>query len=153
MTYSEELKAKISNCIKLRKYTDTEIMKIFNISNRTFYKIKKSIHDKPTKTHSNSKYTRIRKTKITNDIKKYIVNYVTRKINYNYHKLINMVLNKFDTQISKSTIYNILKTNKVKKKKIYKKQSSPNKALSEGKIKKFKKETKNVPIEATLFWR
>ena len=72
-------------------------------------------------------YSEELKTKITDEIKKYVINYVTKKINYNYRKLINMILNKFDTQISKSTIYNILK--KIKKKKIYKKQSSTNKIL------------------------
>ena len=40
MTYSNDLKLKIQECIKSKKYTNAEIMKIFNISRSTFYKYK-----------------------------------------------------------------------------------------------------------------
>ena len=122
MTYSEEIKSKILNCIKLKKYTDAEIIEIFKISNGTYYKIKNGTDSKSTKNRSNSKSTRIRKTKITNEIEKYVIKYVTKRINFNYKKLISLILSKFNIEISKSTIYNILKKTKLRRKKFIKNQ-------------------------------
>ena len=104
MTYSNDLKIKIIDCIKLKKYTDTEIINIFNISVPTFYKIKKEMN---VRFKYNSKRV-TRKTKITNVTRTYIINYVLRKINFSYTRLIQLVKNKFNIIVSKSTIYNIL---------------------------------------------
>ena len=37
MTYSNDLRMKILKCISSKKYTDIEIMNIFEISRTTFY--------------------------------------------------------------------------------------------------------------------
>ena len=62
MTYSNDLKLKIFECIKYKKYNNSEIMKIFNISKKTFYKIKNT-YDPPL--------ISTRKIKVRNSIKKY----------------------------------------------------------------------------------
>jgi transposase len=115
MTLSEDLKIRIIKCIKTKQYNDTEIMNIFpcderrvDISKDTFYKLKRESFMKLR----NSK----RQTKLIDPIKKYIINYVTRKHNFNYKKLIHLVKKKYEVTISKSSIYNILKSNKIKKK-------------------------------------
>ena len=89
---------------------------MLNISKRTFYKLK-------TESINNSKRT----SKITQKIKFFIVTYVTTKINFDYRVLIKLIHDKFKISISKSTIYNILKNNKIRKKKTYTKMISPNK--------------------------
>ena len=120
MTYSDDLRSKILNCIKSKKYTMKEIKETFKISNDTYYKIKNNSSNKLIK-KSNSKFIKVRKTKISNEIKKYVINYVTKRINFNYKKLINLVFNKFETKISKTTIYDILKKNILRKRKFIKK--------------------------------
>ena len=137
MTYSYDLKIKILKCIKLNKYTDGEIMEIFHISKNTFYKIKKGNFSKSLK----------RKTKITPLIEKYIINYVLRKSNFYYVKLINLVLKNFNVHISKTTIYRILKKNKIKKKKIYEKLILGDPIKRNNLIQIFKKQINDTPIE------
>ena len=105
----------------------------------TFYKIKNQINERCLK---NSK----RITKITNPIKIYIKIYVTRKIIFNYKKLIILIYKNFNVIISKSTIYNILKDSKIKKK-IYVRQILTGNNKRAEQIKFFKKQLKNTSIE------
>jgi transposase len=105
---SQDLKIRIINCIRKKKYNDTELIEIFDISRDTFYKIKNG----SLKPNSNSK----RQSKINEPIKKYVINYVVRKQNFDVTKLIQLVEKNFGIIISKSSIYNILKESKVKKK-------------------------------------
>ncbi len=113
MTYSNDLKSSILNCIKLKKYNNTQIMEIFGISKKTFYAIKNNSNKKVLNKNK-------RVTKINESIKTYIKNYVTRKINFSYMKLIQLVYKNYGIKISKSSIYDILKHKKIKKKRFIK---------------------------------
>ena len=53
MTYSYDLKIKIIGFIKSKKFTDIEIITMFQISNKTFYSIK---NDSKLKGGSKSKH-------------------------------------------------------------------------------------------------
>lgn len=112
MTYSDDLKSRIINAIKMKKYTDIELIKLFGVSRKTFYKFKNEL---TTSTASNSKRHTKRNTKINMALRNYIKKYVTRNINFNYKKLITLVNKKFNISISKSSIYDILKKANIKK--------------------------------------
>jgi transposase len=115
MTYSKDLKTKILKCIKLKEFSDTEIIRIFNINRMTFYRWKNQFKN-------NSSKNSHRKLKINNSIKNYIKKYVITKVNFNYKKLIKNIEMKYKITISKSIIYKVLEDNKIKKKKLYTKQ-------------------------------
>src|SRR5690349_15145464 len=100
MTLSNDLKMRIINCIKMKKYSDTEIINIFCISKYTFYKLKKE------STYGSKKNIK-RSTKINGKIRSYIKSYVVTNINFNYKKLINLIYQRYNVRISKSSIYNI----------------------------------------------
>jgi transposase len=139
MTYSIDLKRRVLQCKKSKRYTDTEIIKIFKISSDTFYKW--------IKEEQNNKFgSKTRKPKINYNIEKYIIKYVTTRINFKCPKLIRIINTKFNIKISKSSIYNILKKHKIKKKKIIIKQilSDPQKRIEQ--INTFKNELKNVSM-------
>ena len=111
MTLSNDLKIRIINCIKMKKYSDTEIKNIFDISKYSFYKLKnESIYG--------SKKNIKRSTKINGKIRSYIKSYVVTNINFNYKKLIKLVYQRYNVSISKSSIYNILRESKIKKKRL-----------------------------------
>ena len=116
MTYSNDLKNKIIKCIRLKKYSNTYLIKLFNINKRTFYKIKKECLN-------GSKYIplkkSIRNTKINGKIRSYIKSYVLSKINFNYKTLIALINKKYNISISKTTIYKILSDSKIKKKRLF----------------------------------
>ena len=111
MTLSNDLKIRIINCIKMKKYSDTEIKNIFDISKHSFYKLKnESIYG--------SKKNIKRSTKINGKIRSYIKSYVVTNINFNYKKLIKLVYQRYNVSISKSSIYDILRESKIKKKRL-----------------------------------
>ena len=115
MTYSDDLKKRIINCIRSKKYTNAEIIKIFGTTKRTFYKIK-------NESFMGSKYTpskKLRRTrKINGKIRSYIRSYVLTNINFNYKKLITLINKNYGCSISKTTIYQILHDSKIKKKRL-----------------------------------
>jgi len=113
MTLSQDRINNIIRCINKNKYTNDEIMDLYDIGKNTFYKIKNNINKKNI---YNSKRNTKRNTKITPFIKKYIIGYVLRKKFFNYKKIVQLIYKKYKTIISKSSIYNILKNNKIKKK-------------------------------------
>lgn len=115
MTYSNDLKLKILRFTKLKKFTYTEIMNLFDISKAAFYKIIKESKLKKNNKKSNTK----RHRKITNQIENFIVNYVVTKINFNYNNLIIIITKKYNVTISKTSIYRILAKNHVKKKRSF----------------------------------
>src|ERR1700729_1796558 len=99
---------------------------IFKISERSlFYWVKNK--DKL----ENKK--RIIKSKYTREVKKYIIKYVKRNINFDCNKLIRLINIKYNINPSRSTIYRILKTNKITYKKINIKPiySNKNKEINE----------------------
>ena len=143
MTYSNDLKIKIIGVIKSRKFTNIEIMKIFGINKKTFYKIKND-----SKLRGGSKYSHLksykRKSKITNSIKNFIIKYVTDKINFNYKKLLCIINKKYNLFISKTSIYRILKNYGVTKKKICNKQILTNFEKRKKQIKLFKEQINDI---------
>jgi len=132
MTYSNDLKKKIIDNIRSKKYTDIEMINFFNISRGTFYKIKKNINKEII-------YRNKRTSKITTTIMTYIKKYVTRNINFNYTKLVQLINKNFNVLVSKTTIYDVLAKKNITKKKIQKKQFSPKKRNEHYKSKNFKK--------------
>lgn len=143
MTYSNDLKKKILKCILSKKYTDTQIMNIFEISRKTFYKFKKLSKLKGYDKNNILRNSR-RKSKITNPIKTYIKKYVLCKIIFNYKKLIANIKMKYNMLISKSIIYKILSDAKIKKKKIYKKTNPNRKKKRESQIRFFKEQVNDA---------
>ena len=107
------------------------IPKIFQISRSTYYHWKKYSPKQ-------------RKVKITPNIKCFIRTYVINKINFDYKKLINIIQRKFYIQISKSSVYNILKQMKITKKKIQKKLNPLKKIKTNQLLKEFKQQIKNT---------
>lgn len=124
MTYSKDLKLRIFKNILSKKYSDSQIIDIFKISRRTFYKIKNI-----SKLKHNRKYTLLKKSSsgskngsnIGPKIKTYIKKYVQCKIFFDYKILIGNIKRLFNKTISKSSIYKTLSDACIKKKKICKK--------------------------------
>ena len=112
MTYSNDLINKIILNIKNKKYTDSEIIKIFNISRKTFYNIKKNMNT----CKANSKRITKRKSKITKSVINYVSNYVLRKVNFDCDKLISLINKNYGISLSKFSIYKILRNKNIKKK-------------------------------------
>jgi transposase len=81
------------------------------------------------------------KSKITPEIKKYIVVYVAKRITFNVKNLNRCLKNTFNTTVSKSSIYRILKENNMSYKKIGRKIVPSNANIDE-KIKNLKEEVK-----------
>ena len=149
MVYSDDLKMKILKIVKLKKFTDTEIINMFRISRDTFYKIKKNPKIKSHSKYSNPK-THNRKTKITIYIKNFIVKYVTAKVNFDYRKLITIINNKYGVSIGKASIFKILKDKGITKKKILNKQILTNTDTRFEQIKTFKKKIKNAIKKSSI---
>jgi transposase len=61
------------------------------------------------------------KSKISEEIKKYVIMYITKRITFNKKNLNRCIKNIFNTTISGSSIYKILKENKLSYKRIGKK--------------------------------
>ena len=97
-------------CIEMNEFNNFEISIIFGIDLKTIYNWKKQYQNNTLYNNQN------RKTKISPKIKLYIENYVTTRVNFNYKKLIVTIKKKFNIQISKTTIYHVLKEKKIKKK-------------------------------------
>ena len=148
MTYSNDLRKKIIDCIHSRKYTNVEIINIFKINRKTFYKIKNesSSGSKCAKKQN----VRKRATKITNKLRSYIRSYVVSNINFDYKKLIGLIHKKFNTTISKSSIYKILSDSKIKKKKIICRQTSTCPKNLHSKIILFNKQVKNAIKKSSM---
>jgi len=69
----------------------------------------------------------------------YIKKYVTRNINFNYAKLVQLINKNFNVLVSKTTIYDVLAKKNITKKKIQKKQIFTEKTKRALQIKKFQK--------------
>jgi len=110
MTYSYDLRDKISKCIQSGKLNIKQISELFNISKSCIY-YWKSNHTPIVTT---------RKTKITSQIKSFIVDHVCHNPNFCYKNLIELIMTNFNTSIGKSKLYNILAKSRIKKKKVYK---------------------------------
>lgn len=150
MTYSNDLKIKILKCISSKKYTNVQIIKMFNVNKKTFYKIK---NDRSRILKGGSKYKHKnrskRSSKITKSIITYIRKYITTNENFDYIKLIQLIKKNYNISISKTSIYNILNNSKIKKK-IYFKQINTRYELRYFQIKIFKKKVKNALKKSSM---
>ena len=77
-----------------------------------------------------------RKSKFSKETKKYIVDYVVKRINFRINLLIKNINKMFNLEISRASIYNILKMEKITFKKI-------NKKIVKRNIRKHKSELNN----------
>lgn len=157
MAYSNDLRLKVIRCIKDNKMTNSEIMSMFNISKKTFYSIKndKTIQGNnkyhySKKNKKTSSKNQKRKSKITILVKKYVVNYVTSRGNFNYNKLIAILYKKFDISISKSSIYKILKDSRITRKKISNKIILTNIVKRNEQINIFKKQISKILKKSSI---
>ena len=149
MTYSYDLKIKILGFIKSKKFTNIEIINMFQISNKTFYSIKNDPKLRSGSKYSNSD-THKRTTKITIDIRNFIVKYVTTKVNFDYKKLIRIINKKYNTLISKTSVYRILKEEDITKKKICNKQILSDPVKRNKEIEFFKDKVENILINSGM---
>jgi transposase len=110
------------------------MLSIFCISRSTFYEWRKlHLNNKINDINLRSKYI---STKINYDIKQYIIKYVLKKAFINTILIKNNIRRKFGINISTSSIYLLLKTNKITYKKTQKKFCP----YSIAKIKKLKRD-------------
>jgi len=89
---------------------------------------------------------RKRASKITPNIRAFIATYVCNSIVFNRFELIGEIKTKFEVSISKSSIYNILKSSNITRKKIYYRYIPTNKEKRKQQIKNFIDKVKKIPI-------
>ena len=95
------------------RFSINKMLSIFCISRSTFYEWRKlHLNNKINDINLRSKYI---STKINYDIKQYIIKYVLKKAFINTILIKNNIRRKFGINISTSSIYLLLKTNKIKK--------------------------------------
>ncbi|ARF09407.1 HTH and integrase core domain protein [Indivirus ILV1] len=117
----------------------TEILKIFNISNGTLY----SWVNKYTQGILNEKKPYNKKSIVTPEIKCYIRNYIMKHANFYYKNLLKSIKKKYNIQISKSLLYDIIGKMNITRKK-FKQRIIPNKNKYKLMIKQFKNKIKGI---------
>lgn len=142
MTYSIDLRRSVLRYLnnKPANVTITEISNIFNIDRSTIYRwliLKENNKLEPLK---------IRKNKLSIQIKFFIRDYVIKRINFCYKNLLKLLKDTFDLVISKSLLYKTLKQLKISRKKIYKKPLYSKKAKRNREIRQLRNKLKNVSI-------
>lgn len=140
MTYSNDFKLQVLKCVDKGESTE-DIIRFFGIRKQTLYNwINTRIQPKIIKKKD-------RKVKIIPEIQKYIVAYVSKKVNFDRKKLIGSVNKKYGISINKSSIYNILKKNNITKKYVDKKMVAPHQEKLDEQIKFFLEEIENFPYK------
>ena len=91
----------------------SDLLEIFKISRGSLYNWINQYNNNEL----SEKKTYTKRSKFT-DIKNYICNYVTKRKNFDYHRLIFEIKRKYKINISKSSLYNILKENKITRKRV-----------------------------------
>ena len=139
--YDFKFKLKVINCKKNKKLTRTKLLDVYGISNGSLYNWYNQYEKNclPQKIH--------KKSKVTTDIKCYIMRYIVSRINFNRHKLINLINKKYNIQISQSTLYKIISELNITKKKINKKIDYSKRIKKHQLIKNFKNQLKNIPLK------
>lgn len=110
------LKMSVINFYNSELFTVTNTLNIFNISKSTLYNWINL--DKQNLLPSFSNIRVSYKSRITNEIEKYIIIYVTKRCSFNIKNLKKCINRIFNISISKSHIYYILKKNNITNKKI-----------------------------------
>lgn len=121
MTYSFDYKL---NTIRL--YFDRnksnrlikEILEIQNIVRSTLYSWIKNKDEIIEYNKNKTKKKNKRISKISDDCKNYIINYVNEYKQFQMKKLLKSISKKFKVKLTKQTIYNILKDNKISNKRV-----------------------------------
>ncbi len=125
--YSHELKKSVVNFYKSNIWSIDNALQIFNVSKSSIYSWIKM--DKENLLFKDSNVRCDYEKKINNEIEKYIVSHVTKKVNFNKKNIKRYTKRKFNISISKSSIYRVLKKNNITNKKIYKKIIPTNKNI------------------------
>ena len=117
--YPYELKKSVVNFYKSELWDIKEALKIFNVSKSSIYGWIDLNKNNLLLETSNVRgdYER----KIYNEIEMYIITYVTKKVNFVHKNLKRCIKKIFNTNISGSSVYRILKKHNVTNKKIHKK--------------------------------
>jgi transposase len=145
--YSYDLKMSVINFRKSCDWNLDNAVKIFGASKSSIYGwIKMYSNDLLIR---NSNVRTFYESKITDEIKKYVVSYVTKRVTFNVKKLNRCIKNNFNMTLCKSSIYNILKQNNMSYKKIGKKIIPINKNIDE-QIKNLKEEVKKYKSDKVV---
>lgn len=117
--YSHDLKISIINFNKSSYWDINEAINIFEVSKSSIYNWINLYNSNmlPIKSNVRTAYM----SKITDDIKKYIIMYVKKRITFNKKNLTRCIKNTFNKVISRSSIYKVLKENNMSYKRIGKK--------------------------------
>ena len=139
--YDSKFKLKVIDCKKNKKLTRTQLIDVYGISNGSLYNWYNQYKSNklPKKVY--------KKSKITADVKCYIMKYVMSKINFNRHKLIKLINKKYNVQISQSTLYKTISELNITKKKINNKIDYIKRIKKHQLIKNFKNQLKNIPLK------
>ena len=144
MTYSYKFKLTVVDTYIQKILKVVDIINIFQIS-------KSSLFNWINKFKNNNLIQKtIRNPKFSMEIKCYIRYYVCNKINFKYKLLIKNIKKKYKVNISKSSIYNILKKMKIKRKKIYKRHSYLSKSKRSQLFNEMKNKIKNTSINKII---
>lgn len=141
MVFDIRLKKIAVESFKAKKTNTETTMDIFQISHSSLFKWIDQDH------HKKLENKRTRTSKFTPVIKCYIRNYVVTRINFKYTRLIALIWKNYRIKISKSSIYNLLKTMNITKKKIYKRSFFMTKIKKNQLVKEFKDKLKDRPID------
>ena len=126
--------------LKYKQYQPiTEILKIFNISNGTLY----NWINKYTQGVLNEKKSYNKKSIVTSEVKCYIRSYILKHANFYYKNLLKLIKKKYNIQISKSLLYDIIGKMNITRKK-FKQRIIPNKNKYKLMIKQFKNKIKRI---------
>ena len=117
-----------------------EILDILNISNGVLYNWLKDYNNNNLK--NKSKYNK--SSKCTPVTKCFIRSYIIKHADFEYKKLIKIIIKKYNVQISKTTLYDIIGKMNITRKK-FKKRIIPKKRKLNKKIKQFKKQINGIP--------
>lgn len=146
MTYSNDLKYAIINFYNKNKnnlvYPVTVIIKIFGVARSTFYNWLNEYNINPTFEKAQRKY--FNDCDFKQAINKYITKYVKMRKSFNIKRITALIQKNFLISISKSTIYNILKTENITYKRAQTKISNKTKDQYAVNKKLFFKEIKKV---------
>lgn len=127
----------------LKKTKIKDLISIFNISKGSLYNWLKD-YNLGTLSEKKS-YTK--RSKYTTDMRNYIKKYVIHRKIFNYKKLISQLKRKFNIEMSKSSLYIILKDLKITCKRMKKKMVYGNKLKLKEKRKEFQDKIKNTDLD------
>ena len=133
-------KITVVNYYKLKKIPIIELLNIFKISRSSLYNWVKFYN----KNELLEKKQYKRDSKYTCEIRKYISEYVVKRVNFDYKKLIRVINKKYKIESHKSSIYLILHLKKITRKRINIKTRYSSKSNIKKKIKQLSKEIISV---------